>query len=267
MSDNTIEGPRRILVTGGTGVLGTAVVGQAAAAGHEVRVLSRSPRSGSKEGGSDGARSVTYVVGDLLAGPDAALVADVDAVIHCATTNGRRDAEMTRNLTEAIRRAVPRPHLVYISIVGIDDIPFGYYRAKVAAERVIADSRVPSTILRATQFHDLIERLFSVQDRLPFVLVPRRVNDQPIDVPTVAARLVELATGSARGRVDDIGGPEVRRFAELADEYLRARGSRRRVLAFPIPGRLGRALRAGRLTTPDHRVGTVTFVDHLAGRG
>ncbi|GAA4389380.1 NAD(P)H-binding protein [Tsukamurella soli] len=220
----------------------------------------------SRRPGPDGAGRVTHVTGDLLAVLEPATLAGVDVVVHCATTNGRRDAESTRNLVEAAHRAGVG-HLVYISIVGIDDVPFGYYRAKLAAERVITDSPVGWTILRATQFHDLIERILAAQAALPAVLVPRGATDQPIDVGTVADRLVELAAGPPAGRVTDIGGPEVRRFADLAETYLRVRGSRRRVVGVPIPGELGRALRAGRLTTPDNRVGTITFEEHLTHRG
>ncbi|MDF0529645.1 SDR family oxidoreductase [Tsukamurella sp. 8F] len=253
MADKAI----RILVTGGTGLLGRAVVNRALSSGHPVTVLSRTAQPV-----TDG---VEYATGDLASGPGAIPLDGVGAVVHCATTNGRRDEDLTRNLVDAVRAMDPQPHLVYISIVGIDDVPFPYYRAKLACEKVIEGSGDRWTILRATQFHDLIERILSVQDRMPVVLVPRRVPDQPIDVGTVADRLVELAEGSPAGHVEDIGGPEVRRFAQLAEVYLRARGSRRRIVGLPVPGAFGRALRDGKLTTPDRRAGT-TFAEHVASR-
>jgi uncharacterized protein YbjT (DUF2867 family) len=96
---------------------------------------------------------------------------------------------------------------VYVSIVGVDRIPYGYYRAKLATETVVEESGLPWTILRATQFHDLIRRIAGVLAKSPVVPVPAGVRFQPVDVHEVAARVVELATGTPAGRVDDMGGP------------------------------------------------------------
>lgn len=162
-----------VLVTGGTGTLGRAVVQRlldAAPAGARltdgrpaVRVLSRRSRSAADD------RPYDWATGDLRSGEgiDAA-VTGADVVIHCATTLGRGDVEATRRLTDAVARQPDgSPHLVHISIVGIDRIPLGYYRAKLEAERIIESSQVPWTILRATQFHDLIARIASAQRGCP----------------------------------------------------------------------------------------------------
>lgn len=226
-----------ILVTGGTGTLGRAVVRELTAAGREVRVLSRGTG------------------GDLVTGQGlAAALTDVDTVVHLATTlRGRRDVIATRNLVDA---ATDIRHLVFISIVGIDRIPIGYYRGKLAAERIVAER--PHTILRTTQFHDLIRTFLAGAAKLPVMPVPR-IRVQPIDVRDVATRLTELATAAPRGRAPDMGGPEVKPLRDLADEYLRATGKRRAKAQFSLPGKVFRGYRDGANLVPGTPAGTITF--------
>ena len=245
-----------ILVTGGTGALGRALVDRLLAAGTDVRVLSRrpAPASGVPFG---------WCTGDLTrnAGVDAA-VDGASVIVHCATTNGRADVPAAQHLFDAARRA-DTPHLLYISIVGADQVPLGYYRTKVEVEERLARSGLPYTLLRATQFHDLIVKLFTVQRRLPVLLAPRTMSVHPIDVRDVAEHLAALAAAPPAGRVPDIGGPQVRALTDLARAYLRIRGRKRPVLPVPIPGRVARAYRAGAHLTPDHAAGTITFEQFL----
>lgn len=225
---------QRVLVTGGTGTLGRVVVERLRGMGTEVRVLSRSTGA------------------DLVTGRGLApAMSDVDTVVHCATTQGAKDLPATANLIATTTGDV---HLVYISIVGVDRIPLRYYRTKLAAESLIAGSGRPFTILRATQFHDLLVKLFDLQ-KGPFVLVPKGFRFQPIDTGVVAGRLVELAQGQPQGRVADMGGPQVHTGVELAEMYLHARTSRRRPLSVPLPGRTARAFREGHNLSPAHRSG------------
>lgn len=242
-----------ILLTGGTGTLGRVVRPLLEKAGNEVRVLSRRERP-------VGESPQSWLRGDLRQGlgVDGA-VAGVDAVVHCAT--GRDDVRATRELVHAAQSA-GTPHVVYISIVGIDAIPLGYYRAKLASERIIERSGMPFTILRATQFHDLVAGLFRAQRVSPFLLTPK-AEIQPIDVRDVAVRLAELAAGPPQGRVPDLGGPEVLGGRELAREYLRAAGSRRVVLPVRLPGKVFAALAAGHNLAPDNRSSGRTFAEFL----
>ena len=189
-------------------------------------------------------------------------MAGVDVIVHAATTLGRGDVEATRKLVAAARRA-GSPRLVYISIVGVDQVPLFYYRAKLSAERVVEASGLPWTILRATQFHDLIAAMSRVQRRLPVTFTLAKVRFQPIDVGEVAERLAELAVDEPRGRVSDIGGPEVREAVDLARTYLRAVGRRRRVVPLWLPGKTGRGYRRGGHLAPDHAVGRITFEEFL----
>jgi len=245
-----------ILVTGGTGTLGRAVVERLLAAGLGVRVLSRRPAPNTQ-------LPCRRMTGDLRSGEGiTAAVADTATIIHCATTNGKGDVQAAQTLLAAARQARTR-HLLYISIVGVDDVPLGYYRAKAEVEQHLAASGVPWTVLRATQFHDLVTRLFTAQRRLPLLLVPREISFQPIDVRDVAERLVQLAGGTPAGRVPDIGGPQVRTATDLARAYLRATSRRRHILRVPIAGKAARGYRAGSHLTPNNATGTITYEQYL----
>jgi len=258
--------PSRVLVTGGTGTLGRQVVPRLQAAGCDVRVLSRRPH-----GAADG---TGYATGDLL--KDEGIQAAVDGagvIVHCA--GGRKgDDEATRNLVRAASRA-GAPHLVYISVIGADRIPvvsatdramFGYFASKLAAERVVADSGLPWTTLRAAQFHDLSLMVARQMAKLPVIPVPAGVRFQPVDTGEVAARLVELALGTPAGLVPDMGGPRVYRMADLLRGYLRARGQRRVLVPVWLPGKAARAVRAGANLAPQRAVGHRTWEDFLADR-
>ncbi|MEV4561921.1 NAD(P)H-binding protein [Kitasatospora sp. NPDC049285] len=248
---------RPILVTGGTGKLGHAVVRGLLSRGHPVRVLSRSAHTPGEHG---------WAVGDLVTGRGVdAAIAGCRAVVHCATTNGKQDVTATRRLVEAARTAQVT-HLLYVSIVGVDRVPLGYYRAKAEAERLVAESGLGWTVLRATQFHDLLLRMFDGLSKAPVVVLPRGLAFQPVDVRDVAERLVELAEAGPSGRAADFGGPQVRVVEELAAAYLAARGRRRPVLRLPVGGRSMRALRAGGNLAPEHRAGRITFDEVLVER-
>ncbi|MEU6081458.1 NAD(P)H-binding protein [Streptomyces sp. NPDC047108] len=255
-----MNGP--ILVTGGTGTLGRAVVRRLLDDGRTVRLLSRRTRP------ADDTAPYEWATGDIRtgAGLDRA-VAGTDTIVHCATTGGRGDVEGTRRLIEAARGQGGTPHLVYISIVGIDTIPFRYYRAKLAAERLIEASGLPWTVLRTTQFHDLIAMVTDAQRRLPVTLSLSGVRLQPVEVREVADRLAGLAAGEPAGHVPDMGGPEVRTLTDLARACLAAAGRRRRVVPLWLPGRTLRAVRRGDILTPERAVGRGTFEDFLAARG
>lgn len=236
----------KILVTGGTGGLGRPTVAALRAAGHDVRVLSRHPGPG-------------RIVGDLSHGGGLeAAVGPVEVVVHCAT-NRRKDARATRNLLDAAIAAGVE-HFVFISIVGVDDIPYFYYRDKVVIERMIAESGIPFTILRATQFHDFVAMFFRPQRRLPWMTV-LDMEVQPIAVEEVAARLAELAVGEPAGRVADIGGPERVHLRVLAEQWHAAHGARKKIRMMPLGGKTVRAFQAGHHMTPLPGYGTETFAE------
>ncbi|MGV8883141.1 MAG: SDR family oxidoreductase [Rhodoglobus sp.] len=235
-----------LLVTGGTGGLGRPTVNQLRSAGHEVRVLSRTEGPG-------------RVVGNLDtgAGLDSALDG-VKVVLHLAT-NRKNDAAATSTLLDAaLKNGVE--HVVYISIVGIDRIPFAYYASKLECERLIESSGIPHTILRATQFHNFVSDFLVPQRRLPFLVAPA-IPVQPIAIEEVAARLVELAEGTPLGRVDDIGGPERGSLPEFARQWQQAHGTRKPTWSPRIPGKFVAAFMAGHHMTELPGYGTQTFAE------
>ncbi|HZN71486.1 MAG TPA: NAD(P)H-binding protein [Micromonosporaceae bacterium] len=253
-----------ILVTGGTGTLGRRLVPRLVEAGRTVRVLARHTRA-DEEG-------VQYLAGDLATGAGVEAAVDgVGTIVHCAGSSKGDDA-LTRNLVQAALRG-RTPHLVYISVVGADRMPmasavdramFGYFGSKFASERVVEESGLPWTTLRATQFHDLVLTVARQLAKLPVIPLPSRSAFQPVDTDEVAARLVELALGQPAGLVPDLAGPRVYSVAELMRAYLRATGRRRPILSVRLPGRAARAVREGAVLAPDRAVGKVTWEEFLA---
>jgi uncharacterized protein YbjT (DUF2867 family) len=257
---------QRILVTGGSGTLGRHVVERLLAGGHQVRVLSRRP------GPAGTPATVEWVTGELRSGSGlAAAVHGMGVIVHCATDplHPRVDRDGTRNLLQAAR-AAGAPHLVYISIVGIDRVPYRYYQAKLQAERLVQTSGLGWTILRATQFHQLVLLVARGLSRLPVVPVPAATSFQPIDAAEVAERLATLAVGPPSGRVPDVGGPEIRPATDLLRAYLQAAGRHRPILPVRLHGKVVAGYRRGGHLAPDRRVGRRTWEQFLAeqvGRG
>ena len=259
-----------ILVTGGTGRLGRHVVRRLREAGSNVRVLSRRSREA-----EDGIR---FLSGDLATGEGIkAAVEGVETIVHLAGTAGsaKGDEDKARSLVRAASQA-GAPHLVYISVVGADRIPvesrvdrtmFGYFESKQAAEKVVEDSGLPWTTLRATQFHELMLLVVQQLAKPPVSPIPAGFRFQPIDADEVAARLVELTLGEPAGRVPDMGGPRVYGAAELLRGYLRASKRRRRpIVPVWLAGKGARVFRSGANLAPERAVGHRTWEEFLAER-
>jgi uncharacterized protein YbjT (DUF2867 family) len=253
----------RALVTGGTGTLGRLVVPRLRDAGLDVRVLSRQAYD---------VEEVEVVTGDLGTGAGVeAAVAKTEVIVHAAGTM-KGDDDKARHLVHAAARAGTQ-HLVFISVVGADRVPvvggidravFGYYESKLKAERIVADSGVPWTTLRATQFHQSMLLLVQQMAKFPVMPVPAGWRFQPIDATEVADRLVELALGTPSGLVPDLAGPRIYEMAELVRSYLQATGKHRIILPVSLPGKANRVFRGGANLAPDRAVGRRTWEDFLA---
>jgi len=178
------------------------------------------------------------------------------------------DTEGTRALVQAALADGGKPHLVYISIVGVDHSTYKYYFAKRAAEALIEEGFLPWTIVRATQFHDLVWKLlqsFGIDSRSE-VPVPQGMKFQSIDHREVADRLVTLVEQGPSGHTPDIGGPQVLTIEEMAATYLRLRGRKARVRPEALPGDMFSVFRSGVNLVPGHADGTITweaFLQHL----
>jgi uncharacterized protein YbjT (DUF2867 family) len=244
----------RVLVTGGSGTLGRLVVARLADAGHDVLVLSRHDATG----------TVRVDLRDGSGLDDA--VAGMDAIVHCATDPAHPrevDVAGTEHLIAATRRAGGSPHLVYVSIVGVDQIPWSFYAAKRQAEALVGDSGLPWTVQRATQFHGFLAAMLDRLARPPIMLLPRGFRFQPVSPADLAVRLVELVDRGPGGLADDFGGPEVLDLRTLARTRLASTGRRRLVLEVPVPGRLTGAFRRGANLCPEHADGRVTWQQFL----
>lgn len=247
----------RVLVTGGTGMLGRRLVPLLVERGHEVRVFARRVASV-----ADGAELMR---GDVRTGQGLGpAVQDVDTVVHAATNprRGVRKTEVlgTRNVLEAIERS--GAHLVYVSIVGVDRHRFPYYKAKWEAERVVESSGVPSTIQRATQFHDLVDMFLSY----PLFIKTPHLAFQVVDAGDVAARLADLVETGPGGRAPDFGGPDVLGIRELAASRREITGKRARLLPVPRVGPI-RDFDNGYHLCPDQRTGRLTWQEWLHAGG
>jgi uncharacterized protein YbjT (DUF2867 family) len=244
-----------VLVTGGSGTLGKHLVGLLRRRGHDLRVLSRRPDAGTHQG-------------DLRTGEGLAEAAEgAELILHAASDTrraGRSDLAQTRQLLAAATKA---RLLLYVSIVGIDAIPFTYYKAKLACEREISSSPVPHTILRTTQFHERLAWLMTKVERLPVAPLPLEWRFQSVAAAEVAARAVELLEGKPLGRASDFGGPEVVTVRELVGTWRQRRGRPRRVTNLRVPGRVSRGLREGRNTCPDHADGMQRWADFVSAWG
>jgi uncharacterized protein YbjT (DUF2867 family) len=244
----------RVLVTGGTGVLGSRVASRLGSRGHDVRILSRRD-AGQRAGGA------AVFTGELRSGRGLRrAVAGVDAIVHCASGVWRArttEVDGMGNLIAATGAA--RPHLIYISIVGVDRIPYFYYRVKLGVERILERSELPWTILRATQFHSLISRYALGR----FVASPKGARAQLIDASEVADRLAELVDAEPSGRVPDMGGPEILSLRDVARLQQEILGRRLIVMELPLPGETARAFARGDNLCPEQAVGRITYAEYL----
>ncbi len=243
----------RIAVAGGTGWVGKLVVEHARAAGHDVVVISRS-------------RGVDLMTGagvdDALRGVEA--VIDVTNVVTVSRAAAVRFFETTtRTLLEAERRAGVRHHVV-LSIVGVDRVDWGYFQGKRRQEELVLAGPVPSTVLRATQFHEFAAQSL---ERIPGpVAVVPAMRSRPVAADEVVAELVRLAAGEPQGLTTDLAGPEVLEMTDLVREVVRRRRLRRVVLPLRVPGQAGKAMASGALLpVADGPRGQQTFADWLAG--
>ncbi len=154
-------------------------------------------------------------------------------------------------------------HLVYPSIVGCDLMAWPYYEAKTACEESLQSRATRWTIMRATQFHQLIWGWYTAPTGWPWLGVPAETRYQVLDPTAFADALAGAVAEGSLGRLPDIGGPFAYDARELARSCQRAIGSKRPVLTYNQRGLYGTALRAGANLTPN-RAGGETWNEFVA---
>ena len=260
----------QVLVTGGTGDLGRELVPRLVSKGYDVTDLYRRTNPPVQD-------RIRVVQDDLItgAGLEDAL-AGAEVIVHCATGSRdtgirglgykvpkKTDVDPTQRMLEAVKSKGSAPHVVYISIVGVDKIPLGYYRAKLESEQAIERSGLPYSILRTTQWHTLADELSRRLSLSPVVLLPKGLKSQLLDAGEVADRMAAIVDQGPSQHVPDMGGPEVLDMRDVIKGWLKAKGKRRAVLSFPLPGKAVAGFAAGHNLTPGHADGRITWDEWL----
>lgn len=230
----------RITVIGASGLIGTKVGALLTADGHEVVPASR--ESGvdvlTGEGLAEALAGADVLV-DVVNSPSF----DDDPVMHFFTTS-------TTNLV-ATARAAGVGHYVALSIVGLEELPeSGYLRAKVAQEKIITESGLPYTIVRATQFEEFADAIVASLTEGSTVRVPDALI-QPIAADDVAAAVARAAVDKPLNGAAEIGGPQKISFEELARGVLSRHGDDKAVVVDPQATYFGTRLAANSLVTAD----------------
>lgn len=245
----------KIVVIGGTGLIGSKVVTILGEHGH--RAVAASPNSG-----------VNTLTGEGLA----EVLKDASVVVDVSNSPSFEDAAVleffktsTGNLL-TYEAAAGVGHHVALSIVGSDRLPdSGYMRAKVAQEKLIRESSIPYSILRATQFFEFVTRIADSFAEGSTVRVPP-VRFQPMAADDVAGAVARVAMGSPLNGIVEIAGPEWFRFDELIRQSLRARKDPREVIADPHARYFGTELNERSIVPDgdDAQLGQTRFADWLS---
>jgi uncharacterized protein YbjT (DUF2867 family) len=244
-----------VVVAGGTGGLGSELVPELTARGADVIPASR--RTGF----------------DLATGKGVAeVLSSAEVIVHAAShplRYRRVDLDGTRRIIQLAKDAGHRPHIVYVSIVGCDRNPYPYYRAKWACEMVLSRSGLPVTVVRATQFHNLIATAAAAA-RWPVAVVPPNAASQPCERRWIAQQLADITLDPApQGyrRATDLAGPGVVTAPE-AIRLVCERDGRRipHLITLPAVGGWLKAF-AARTNLPgsDVLIGGKSFTDWLRG--
>ncbi|MFJ4653650.1 SDR family oxidoreductase [Nocardia sp. NPDC088792] len=230
----------RVAVIGGTGGLGATVAARLVDRGHPVRIVSRTRPERVEPG-------IEHRGADLATGAGLAEALDgMDVVVDAVNSQKQTRAVLVDGVNRLLtaEQEAGIGHHVAISLVGCDLVPMAYNTAKVEQERLVTAGPVPWTLLRATQFHGYLATMLSAAARAR--ITPRSgALFQPVDIAAVADELVHAVESGPAGRLADIGGPEARTLTELANQWRQAHHGTLVPLRIPLPGKAGRALRAG----------------------
>ena len=237
----------KILITGGTGTLGKKLCQQLDAQNISYIVGTRKKSKDPDKVTMDLIKNTG--IGEAVIGKE--------IIFHLAT-DMKKDTEATQNLLNALG-AQSNVHLIYISIVGINSIPFSYYRQKLSSENAIKRSGISYSIVRATQFHEFAHRIIENLLKYRIGILPKKIVLQTIDSSLVAKKLMNVSQKRPQNKTYELGGAEILNLGQMADEWLNLTGKHRLIINTPIPGKLGKALRFGKLTTSYKYVESSTY--------
>lgn len=245
---------KKIVIIGGTGLIGSKVVTKLGEQGYEV--VAASPNSG-----------VNTLTGEGLA----EVLEDASVVVDVSNSPSFEDAAVmeffqtsTRNLL-SYEAAAGVSHHVALSVVGTDRLPgSGYMRAKVAQEKLIKESSIPFSIVRATQFFEFLKRIADSATEGNTVRLPS-VGFQPMAADDVASAVARVATASPLNGIVEVAGPEQFRFDEFISRGLIAQKDPREVIADPHARYFGTELSERSLVPNDGaQLGETHFEDWLS---
>lgn len=253
-----------VLVTGGTGTIGSQVVAELLRSGVPAKVLTRT--AGRAPAGAQ------EIVGDLTTGAGLTQALDtVQAVVHCASNPTHpQDVDIagTERLCRALAEHNPAARLIHVSIIGCWENPLPYYRAKAAAETVVTRSGLTHVVARATQIHELVHRI--VRGQVAGVgLGMRGLRFAPIESRWLGAQLVDLALEEKPAAAHrEYAGPELLTARELAvlTAHIEGRRAPREIRLPAIGGTMRRFAEGSNLPGPDAIRGGITYAQWLSER-
>jgi uncharacterized protein YbjT (DUF2867 family) len=229
-----------ILVTGSTGCLGRAVCKGLQKQGLDYSIATRRK--------DDGNHPSLYLNLDNGYGIREA-VKDRRVILHLASDKKHPDNDVRgiQAILKEMKKSRSKAHLIYISIVGVDQVPMRYFKQKWLSEQQIAASGIFYSTLRATQFHEYINELMTSFLRWPIGVLPKQIPIQPIDVELVANTLVAMVEEAPLGKTKSMGGPEVLNMGEAAEIWMKCRNKNKPVLNLPFWGSAAGKLNSGAL--------------------
>jgi uncharacterized protein YbjT (DUF2867 family) len=248
-----------ILITGGTGTLGQAIIKQLAGKAAITVISTRDY--------ADLLEPVNIIKADLTdANSLFSIGGTADIIIHCASNPLNAvavDIQGTKNLLTSIDRSKLK-HFIYISIAGVDKSQFPYYVVKRQVEQLVEDARIPHTILRATQFHEFVlHRMVKPFDTDEGLTVPAGLKFQPIHIDDVAAGVANLITTGPKNEIVTVGGPQILTIEDMAQTYLTISGRPGPLKKEMMQGERFDMLRSGINLCPGSATGRITWADFL----
>lgn len=229
-----------ILITGATGLLGKAVCSVLLKRGIQYTVAThRKPIE----------NEMVYLDLASMEGMDSASL-NKPIILHLASDKKHPENDFygTKRLLHQIVEQGYNPHFIYISIVGIDQLPITYFKRKFQVEEEIKKSGVSYSILRTTQFHNFIDQILKQSLKFRLSILPKKILVQPIDVTVVAEKLINMCFEQPSNHIESIGGQEVLSLGEMVDFWLGVKNKHKTVMNMPVWGRTGRSLTGGCLT-------------------